>query len=251
MLFRSYQWQFCAPGKTEWNNSSMTGNKTATLTVEATTGRNGQQYRCVIKNSVGTVTSTAAKLTVTNKPVITTQPASKTATAGSTVKFTVAAAGQNLSYQWQFKAPGTSTWNNSSMTGAKTATLTVEATAARNGQQYRCVVTNEAGSVTSEPATLVTAQTVQPAIRTQPKAVTASPGSTATFTVKAAGGNLRYQWQFRAPGTSTWYNSGMTGAKTATLTVPATTARNGQQYRCVVTNDQGKVISNAAALTVK
>ena len=247
----TYRWQFRAPGTSTWYNSGMTGAKTATLSVPATAARNGQQYRCVVTNGGGSVISDAAALRVLTLPVITKQPETVAAAYGDTAKFSVRATGSGLTYQWQYKSPGSSKWKDSGMSTAKSATLWVVSEKARNGQQYRCVVTNEAGSVTSEPATLVTAQTVQPAIRTQPKAVTASPGGTATFTVKAAGGNLRYQWQFKAPGTSTWYNSGMTGAKTATLSVPATTARNGQQYRCVVTNDQGKVISNAAALTVK
>ena len=40
--------------------------------------------------------------------------------------------------------------------------------------------------------------------------------------------------------------------KTATLKVPVTAARNGYQYRCVITDKYGNVInSNAATLTVK
>ena len=250
----SYQWQFKAPGTDTWNNSGMTGAKTATLTVEATAARNGQQYRCVIKNSYGTTTSDAAKLTVLSKPAITTQPQSIKAAYGDVVKFTVAATGGSLTYQWQYKSPGSSTWKDSGMTGAKTATLKVTAEKARNGQQYRCVVKNSQGSVTSSAATLTTASIAKPTIMTQPASKTVTVGTTVTnvkLTVEAVGGNLTYQWQFKAPGTSTWYNSSMTGAKTATLTVPATTARNGQQYRCVITNSQGTVTSSAAKLTVK
>ena len=249
----SYQWQFKAPGTSTWNNSSMTGAKTATLSVAATTARNGQQYRCVVKNSGGSVTSSAATLTVTaavSAPKITTQPKSVTVSEGSTAKFTVAASGSNLTYQWQYKSPGTSTWYNSGMTGAKTATLSVPATTARSGQQYRCKVTGDGGSVTSSAATLTVTSSSKPVITTQPKSTTAAPGKTVKFTVAASGSNLTYQWQYKSPGTSTWYNSGMTGAKTATLSVPATTARNGQQYRCKVTNANGSVYSSAATLTV-
>ena len=249
----TYQWQFKAPGTSTWNDSSMTGAKTASLSVPATTARNGQQYRCKVTNAAGTTTSSAATLTVreTVKPAIVTQPKSATAAAGDSVKFTVAATGGKLTYQWQFKAPGTDTWNNSTMTGAKTNTLTVSATMARSGQQYRCIVKNASGSVTSSAATLTVKETVKPAITTQPKSQTAAAGQTVKFTVEATGGSLTYQWQFKAPGTSTWYNSTMTGAKTATLTVEAKTARNGQQYRCVITNSQGTATSSAAKLTVK
>ena len=245
-----YDWQFRAPGTTAWHSSSMHGHDTATLTVEATAARNGQQYRCVIRNGVESVTSNAAKLTVLSKPAITTQPQSIKAAYGDVVKFTVKATGGSLTYQWQYKSPGSSTWKDSGMTGAKTATLKVTAEKARNGQQYRCVVKNSMGSVTSSAATLTTASIAKPVIQTQPANKTASAGQTVKFTVEATGGSLTYQWQFKAPGTDTWYNSSMTGAKTATLTVEATAGRNGQQYRCIVKNSQGTATSSAAKLTV-
>ena len=248
----SYQWQFKAPGTTTWNDSGMTGAKTATLSVEATTARNGQQYRCIVKNSAGSTTSNAAKLTVVTKPSITTQPKNITAVSGDVVKFTVAATGGSLSYQWQYKSPSSTTWKDSGMTGNKTATLTATAESARNGQQYRCVVKNAAGTATSNAGKLTVSSTAKPTIMIDPKSVTASADSTVKFTVEASGGSgLKYQWQFKAPGTDTWYDSGMTGAKTATLTVTATAARNGQQYRCVVTNSHGTATSAAAKLTVK
>ena len=44
----------------------------------------------------------------------------------------------------------------------------------------------------------------------------------------------------------------MTGAKTATITVPVTAARNGQKYRCIVTSSNGTTVtSSTAILTVK
>ena len=244
----SYQWQFKAPGTTTWYDSGMTGAKTATLSVEATMGRSGQQYRCQVKNSSGTTTSSAATLTVKETPVITTQPKSVTANAGASVKFTVTAVGKSLTYQWQYKSPGATEWKNSGMTGAKTASLTVTAESARNGQQYRCIVKNAKGSVTSSAATLTVAS--KPTITTQPKGVYAAVDTTATFKVAASGSGLSYQWQYKSPGGSTWNDSGMTGAKTATLSVKATAARDGQAYRCKVTNAAGSVFSTAATLNV-
>ena len=246
-----YQWQYKAPGTSKWYNSGAAGSKTPTLTVEATAARNGQQYRCKVTNANGEAFSNAAKLTVLSQPVITVQPKSAAAAYNDVVRFTVQATGGSLTYQWQYKSPSASAWKDSSMTGAKTATLKVTALAARNGQQYRCVVRNAAGEAVSEPATLTAAEQAVPLIMVQPSNKTASPGDTVKFTVQATGGDLTYQWQFKAPGTSTWYNSGAAGAKTASLEVAATTARNGQQYRCIVTNALGTVTSDAAKLTVK
>ncbi len=93
-------------------------------------------------------------LTVVTKPTITTQPASKTVSAGTTVKFTVKASGGALKYQWYYRTSSSGSWTKCTGTGAATATLTVEAKAFRNGYQYRCRVSNAAGYKYSSAATL-------------------------------------------------------------------------------------------------
>ncbi len=86
---------------------------------------------------------------------------------------------------------------------------------------------------------------------TQPADKAVKAGDTAKFTVKAAGVDLTYRWQYKAPD-GTWKNSGATGHNTATLSISATAARSGYQYRCVIVDGRGnKVISSAATLTVK
>ncbi|MBQ1675407.1 MAG: immunoglobulin domain-containing protein [Oscillospiraceae bacterium] len=244
----TYRWQFCLPGGTYWNNSGMPGSDTATLSVPVTAARNGQQYRCVITDKYGnTVTTATAILKVTID--VTAQPEDVTAAVGDTVNFRVSATGAGLAYQWQYRLPGGTYWNNSGMTGSNTATLSVPVTASRNGQQYRCVITDKNGSkVISDTAKL----TVKAVITAQPKDVTAAVGETAHFTVSTTGAGLTYQWQYRLPSGTYWNNSGMTGSNTATLSVPATAARNGQQYRCVIKDANGiTVTTEAAVLTVR
>jgi uncharacterized repeat protein (TIGR02543 family) len=248
----SYQWQYSSDGGSTWRNSPAAGSTTATLTVEATMDRSGYQYRCVVKNSGGSVTSNAATLTVKMvKPTITSQPASVTAAAGSgSVTFKVTVSGSSLSYQWQVSTDGGSTWADSPATGNKTATLTVPVTADRNGLKYRCIVKNSVGSATSNAATL-TVTIPKPTITTQPSSVTAKDGSgNVTFKVVASGSGLSYQWQVCEAGSSTWKDSPATGNKTATLTVPATLSRSGYKYRCIVKSGDAQVISDAATLTV-
>src|SRR5205807_7103663 len=81
-------------------------------------------------------------------PVITAQPGNQTVSAGQTATFTVAATGTPpLSYQWQK--------NGASVSGATSSSYTTPATTtADNGAQFRVVVSNTAGSVTSGAATL-------------------------------------------------------------------------------------------------
>jgi immunoglobulin I-set domain protein len=81
-------------------------------------------------------------------PYITTQPVNQTAKAGQTATFSVVASGTSpLSYQWQK--------NGSSISGAASANYTTPATTtADSGEQFRVVVSNTAGSVTSNAAIL-------------------------------------------------------------------------------------------------
>jgi Phosphoesterase family/Immunoglobulin domain len=105
----------------------------------------------VVSNVAGSMTSNAATLTVNasaTAPSITTQPANQTVTVGQTANFTVAATGTApLSYQWQK--------NGTAIGGATSASYTTPATTSSdNGAQFVVVVSNVAGNVTSNAATL-------------------------------------------------------------------------------------------------
>ncbi len=85
-------------------------------------------------------------ITTIDPPSLTKQPADATRIVGSAVTFEVGATGQQLSYQWQ---KGTE-----DIPGATNATYTIAPVKAADAGQYRCVVTNPGGSVTSSYATL-------------------------------------------------------------------------------------------------
>ncbi|MBO4476709.1 MAG: immunoglobulin domain-containing protein [Lachnospiraceae bacterium] len=241
----SYQWQSRKDDKSSWANSGQPGAKTATLKVATTAGLHGWQFRCIVSDKNGrTATSVAAVLKL--YPKITTQPQNTRVQVGDTAKFTIVATGKApLSYQWQSRKDASSAWSNSGQPGAKTATLNVTATAGLNGWQFRCVVTDGNGqSWGSGPATL----RVAPKFTTQPKSTYAAPGTETTFTVAATGkATLKYQWQSRKNASAEWANSGLPGAKTATLKVTATAGLNGWQFRCVVTDGNGETWGSAAA----
>jgi len=231
----TYQWQK--------NGAAVSGATSASYTTPATTSAdNGAQFVVVVSNSVGSLTSIAATLTVNAiavPPSITTQPANQTVTLGQTATFTVVATGAALlSYQWQK--------NGAAISGATSASYTTLATtSADNGAQFVVVVSNSAGSVTSNAATLtVTASAVSPSITTQPANQTVTAGQTATFTVVATGTSpLSYQWQKNG--------TAISGATSASYTTPATTSSdNGAQFVVGVSNVAGNVTSTAATLTV-
>lgn len=82
------------------------------------------------------------------------------------------------------------------------------------------------------------------AIITQPKDDYVDVGEYATFSVVAQGQDLTYQWQYKNAAyiNSGWNNSGMSGAQSSTLRIKGTEVRNGQWYRCIITDSSGNQI---------
>src|SRR6267378_414890 len=169
-------------------------------------------------------------------PSITTQPASQTVTAGQTATFSVATTGTApLTYQWKK--------NNLTISGANSSGYTTTATTSSdNTAQFTVTISNTAGTITSNPATLTV--NVPPSITAQPASQTLTAGQTATFSVTATGTSpLRYQWQRNG--------TPIGGATSASYTTPTTTSvDNGAQFIVAVSNSAGSVNSNAAILTV-
>src|SRR4029077_610241 len=123
----SYQWQK--------NGTAISGATSSSYTPPPTTSSDkGALFTVVVPTSVGTVTSSAATLTVNVPPSITTQPASQTVTAGQTATFSVTATGTApLSYQWQK--------NGTAISGATSSSYTTPATTSSdNGAQFTVVV---------------------------------------------------------------------------------------------------------------
>lgn len=229
------------------------GANGASLTVSgATPAQSGTQYRVVVSNDAGSVTSNAFTLTVQapiEAPRVTTQPEDKIVVEGSSVTLSVAASGPTLSYAWQLSSDSGLTWLP--IPGATAATLVLpNLTPADSGKRYRAVVSNPAGFVESQSALLtVTAAAVPPSIATQPADQTANPGQAVSFIVVATGTNLTYQWQSSSDGVA-W--AALPGATTATLTIGSAAAGDdGKRFRVLVANGTGAQVTSAAArLTV-
>ncbi len=262
----TFQWQRLPSGSSTWANLSdgatYNGSISATLTVNATTfAMAGDQFRVVINNTLGSVTSNSATLGIQSPPGFSIQPSSQTAITGNAAVFTASATGTPPpAYQWQRLPAGNGTWANltdgATYNGSATATLTVNATTvAMNGDQFRLFTSNAAGSATSQAATLSIQAPV--AIVTQPTAQTTLAGSTATFTANVSGLPVpSFQWQRLPGGNGTWVNltdtANYAGTATATLTVNATSlAMNGDKFRLMVSNSINSQTSAVVALTVQ
>ena len=249
-----YQWMYRTSSSGSWTNSTAASGTTRDFVVNARTAINGYQYRCKVSNSAGYVYSSIVTLTVSSstvsKPVITKHPANFSAPNGTQTTISVTATGSGLKYQWQYRTSSSGSWTNSSAASANSRIFTVNARTAINGYQYRCKVSNSAGYVYSNVATLTVTNVSKPTITTQPKSVTAADGTQTTFTVKASGTGLSYQWQYRTSSSGSWTNSTAASGKTKTFTVHARTAINGYQYRCKVSNSAGTVYTSIVKLTV-
>ncbi len=146
-----YLWRF--------GSTNVSSGTNATLSLTNVQSSQAGNYSVVITNSLGSVTSAVATLTVYVAPTITWQPQSQTAIQGQNMLLSVAASGTApFGYQWQAtnSASGgfTNLTNGGQTSGASTNILQIANVTASNALFYRVIITNIAGSVTSAPASL-------------------------------------------------------------------------------------------------
>ena len=221
-----YQWKK--------NDSNIANSNSPIYTIPATSGAdNGAIYSVAVSNSLGTVTSNTASLSVLVQPTIATQPSSQSIATGQAASFSVEATGtEPLSYQWMK--------NGNSIPGATSRTYTTPAiVTGDNGAVFAVVVGNSVGAVTSKNAILSNV-----AIGKQPSDRTVSTGQRATFVVTATGtGPFTYQW--KQDGVN------IPNAIFNSYTTPVTASGdNGAVFTVEVSNSTGTVTSSTASLTV-
>jgi len=133
-----YQWQKNA------TDISLATNATYAIYSAATNDAGG--YRCLVRNALGVATSAVATLTM-SVVLVTSQPQSCTNNLWSSASFSVTASGTPpLYYQWQK--------NSMNINGATATNYTIASVAASHAGNYRCLVSNMLGAVTSAVATL-------------------------------------------------------------------------------------------------
>ena len=137
-----YQWRF--------NGGNVAGATSNVFTRISAQPADAGGYSVVVSNSLGSVTSVVATLTVSTSgvaPFITTPPQSQTVDQGNHATFTVAAGGgQPLNYQWRF--------NSTDLVGATDTSYTRFNAQPAHAGAYSVVITNLAGAITSAPAAL-------------------------------------------------------------------------------------------------
>ena len=237
-----YQWYYKKASQNSWN--IWKGRTTASTTSTANSTWDGMQVRCIVKDISGSVTSKTATIYIKKDLIITYNPSNVAVSDGQSVSFTVNATGTGvLRYQWYFKKAG-GTWK--AWNGHTTASTSATSNDTWNNMQVRCVVTDNNGSVTSSAATVTIAVPLK--ITANPQNVVVSTGNNATFTVKATGTGLKYQWYFKKAG-GTW--KVWNGRTTASTTATSNATWDEMQVRCLVTDVTGsKIYSEIATVYV-
>lgn len=222
-----YQWSF--------KGTNISGATSATLVIAAVQPSHEGPYVVRVSNGVGSVTSAVAQLTVLLPPMITAQPQSIRVNGGSAASFTVQASGtEPLSYQWLHDGVPVS--------GGTGATLVITNAQRSDEGVYVVMVSNAAGAIQSEPATL--SVVVAPEIVGHPQSATNFAGGTAMLSVMALGSEpLHYEWFFNDT------NLVQSGAS-AVLMITNVQSANAGFYHAVVTNGAGMATSVVAQLSI-
>ncbi|MFZ4593428.1 MAG: putative Ig domain-containing protein [Verrucomicrobiaceae bacterium] len=144
----TYQWQR--------NGANVAGATGATYTIPKAALTHAGTYKCVVKNSAGSVTSGTAEL-----GVVDTSTTTKIVAAGTTATLTLNAAGNGQTYLWRKMGgalPGTAT-------GGTTKKLTIRSLTTADTGTYTCDVSGPGGPVTGG-TTVITVFDDAPAITT-------------------------------------------------------------------------------------
>jgi CSLREA domain-containing protein len=228
------QWQVSTNGGASFSN--IPGATSTTLTFNASTSQNGNQYQAVFSNSCSTATTTAATLTI-NPNTTATTPGDQTVCQGASASFSTTASGTGpFHYAWAV---------DGSSVGGDTASVSVSTGSLSGGSHTVTVIVSGTCDSVTKTATLNV--NTAPVVTTNPASQTVISGN-ATFTAAASGiPTPTVQWQVSTNGGASFSN--IPGATSTTLTFATNSGQNGNQYRAVFTNACGTATTSAATLT--
>jgi len=224
----AYQWML--------NTTPISGATTNPFTIYNAQFTDSGTYSVLVTNSLGSVLSSNALISVTNiAPNITSQPANLSIATSSNATFTVTATGTApLTYQWML--------NGNNISGATTNPFVIVNAQTTNSGTYSVVVTNGGGSILSSNAVL-TVTNIPLTITSQPQGATVGVGAGVTFSVGAAGtGPLSYQWLVNS--------TNIPGATASSFSLGSVQTYDAGDYFVIITNVTGSVTSSPATLSV-
>ncbi|WP_022873348.1 IPT/TIG domain-containing protein [Nesterenkonia alba] len=236
----SVQWQQRLEGG-QWED--LEDETAERLVVEPQRELNGTQYRAVFSNSRGSTSTEPATLHYEFRPEFTTHPEDATLGEGETLQLSTAVEAQpEAEITWEVNRGG----NWQSIEDAAGENLEYEVTWEDHGAQFRAVAENSHGSRHSDTANV--AVTYAPQITRQPQDVVTEAGFPVLLSVSGRGNPVpQVQWQH--VNGEEWED--LDGETATELTITPSREDNGTQYRAVLTNDEGRVLSEPAAVVVE
>ena len=241
----AYLWNYSTGSYTVLGSQSGTADQVISATITSNPGDyiepgTGQITVFVVNEDVSDwirVDNISVTLRGPAAPIIEQHPVAQTADIGDPASFTVSACGsQPLSYQWKL--------DEVDIAGATGATYAIAFVQLSDAGDYTCIVTNTAGSSTSDAATLtVNNPIIPPAISAQPLSQTVNPGDPIHLFIGVTGTfPITYQWQKN--------HIDITGANDSTLDISPADEPDEAIYTCVASNAGGSVTSDDAVVTV-
>ena len=237
-----YQWRF--------NGFNLSGATSASLVLSNFQVGQVGTYSLFVYNNGGYAVGTNFTLLGRVALRITAQPVDVSSLTGKTNTFAVAAVGTGtLRYQWRK--------DGVPLAGATNTSLTFTNTQASDQGTYTCLISDDLGSLLSNPATL--SVIFKPVLTLQPISQTVVEGGTVTFCVAASGSlPMNFRWRSNAvtflpaipPFTSNtvYFNNGtiLTGVTNSTLLLTNVGLNySGARFTVAITN-----LAGSASLTV-
>ena len=243
----TYTWYYKNPGSTSFSKTTAFTGPTYSVTM--TEARSGRQVYCLVKDQYGNkVQSDVVTLTMYKTPLkIVTQPESIEVKSGETALVEFEAQGDGLTYTWYYKNSGSSSFSKTTTFTGPSYSVTMSA--ARDGRQVYCLVTDQYGSKIKTDVVTLSVHKTPLAIVTQPESIEVKSGETALVEFEAQGDGLTYTWYYKNPGASSF-------TKTTTFAGPSysvamTASRSGRQVYCLVKDEYGnKVKTDVVTLTM-
>lgn len=216
----------------EWyfgGNLVGTGNS---LTINNIAASQAGEYRCLAKNTTGSVNCNPVTISVSQSVKILGQPAATTVVEGNPLTLTLSASGEALSYDWS---------RNGVSLGINSPTLSLASIKASDEGTYSCRIWNSSSSASCNAFTVTVNQGVR--ITTQPVAASAFEDTSVTLSVTATG---------KPVPTVNWYRNGtLVRSNATTLTLSSVQMADAGSYQCVVRNSVNSVNCNAVNVTVR
>lgn len=183
-------------------------------------------------------------------PVITKQPENIVVKEGKSATFKVKASGSKLKYQWQVKADPSSDFVNITSKGTSSS-YKVPAVSTESDflKEYKCIVSNADGQAVSDSAHPIRLEL--PSFLLEPVDVNISLGDSCVFYAEAhvpSGPKVKFKWEVSSDGGNKWVSAG-SSKRTLTLS-KVKKDKSGNLYRCTISNELGKTVSNEALLMI-